>query len=243
MHDKFAIVSNVVPEICEALKKRSFKLIYTDRVDEFISYEQTHADMQCFNIGNTVFLLRECTKLIESVASNTDFKIVQTSNDISCDYPNNILLNAKIIGNNLIGKIDSIDRNLLDFCINRGYKLINVKQGYTACSCLEVDKNSVITTDESIYRTLKEHNIDVLKISNESIVLYGAKRGECGFIGGASVNLGDEILFFGDITVHPEYRNISDFCINRNIKVSYISDMPLTDVGGTILLNISQSRR
>ncbi len=237
MSDKFAIVSDVIPQICDALKKRNYKLIYTDCVDEFISYEQKHADMQSLLINDQIFVLKECTELIKNIADKTDFKIIKTQRNISGEYPENIQLNAKIVGKNLIGKLNSIDKNVLNFCKNNGYNLIDVKQGYAACSCLKVDENSVITTDNSIYKALKNSNIDTLKISNENIVLHGAKRGECGFIGGASVNLGDEMLFFGDITSHPDFKKIHDFCNNRDIKISYIKNLPLVDIGGVVLLN------
>lgn len=237
MSDKYAIISDAVPQICEELLKRSYKLIYTDCVDGFISYEQKHADMQCIAVNNAVYVLKECERLINDIKSKCDLNIIKTTADISGKYPHNVLLNAKIIGNYLIGKIDSLDKSLVNNCLEAGYNLINVNQGYAGCSCLKVDDNSLITTDESIYKALENINFDVLKISNENISLFGAKRGECGFIGGASVNLGNEILFFGDISKHPEFQNIKHFCTARNVKISYIESIPLTDIGGVVLLN------
>ena len=225
--------------ICDKLHSLGYKLIYTECVDGFISYEQNHADMQCICVEDTIFVLKNCCKL-RKLLENYTSNIVTTKNIADGEYPNNILLNAKIIGKNLVGKIDNLDSTLIHFCTARGYKLINVKQGYSGCSILKVTENAVITTDNSIYRALSNTDIDVLKISQNGISLFGAKRGEQGLIGGASTNLGDSILFFGDITKHENYAEIKNFCKERNISIEYIDDLELTDRGGGILLNNSQ---
>lgn len=239
MNDKIILISNANKLICDKLESLGYKLIYTECVDGFISYEQKHADMQCINVNNTVFVLKNCNKLKTQLQKYTS-NIITTEKTANGKYPNNILLNAKMIGKNLIGKLDAIDSTLIDFCSERGYKLINVKQGYSGCSILKVTENAVITTDESIYRALLNTEIDVLKISQNGISLYGAKRGEQGLIGGASIKLEDSVIFFGDITKHENYNDILVFCKNRNISIQYIDALELTDIGGGILLNISQ---
>ena len=239
MNNRFILISDLNTVICDKLKSQGFELIYTDCVDEFISYEQKHADMQCICIEDVVFVLQNCSTLKEKLRLYNS-KILLTSEKAEGKYPNNVLLNAKIIGRNLIGKIDALDSKLIHFCIKQRYNLINVKQGYSGCSILKVTDNAVITTDENIYRKLSNTEIDVLKISQSGIVLYGAKKGEQGLIGGASINLGDRILFFGDIRKHIDYAKIKDFCNKYNILIDYIDDLAPTDIGGGILLNISQ---
>ena len=58
-----------------------------------------------------------------------------------------------------------------------------------------------------------------------------------GFIGGASVYLNPEntLLFFGDITKHVDYNNIKFFCDKNNIKIDYIPQIHLEDIGGGVL--------
>lgn len=235
--NKYAIISRKVPKICDKLSEFGYKLIYSETVDGFISYEQNHADMQCIAVDNKVFVLKECTKLGNEL-SKLGFNVAFTKKDANGSYPDNILLNAKIIGKTIIGKLNKLDKGLIDYCKNNGFSLSDTNQGYTACSILKVNDNSAITADESIYKSLKNCDIDVLKIREGHIKLCGAGENTYGFIGGASATLdNNNILFFGDIINHPDCNAIIDFCESRNVSVHSISDIELTDIGGAILLN------
>lgn len=240
MNKKIAIVSNAIPQICNKLESLGFKLIYTQSVGEFISYEQKHADMQCLKVENKVFVLSGCQKLGEQLL--IEGADVEYTSDFYCGkYPDNIKLNALVLGKKIIGKTEHLDKKLVKFCEDNDYRFINVKQGYSACSCAKVNDNSIITADKSIYDSCLRLNIDVLKIKEGFIKLDGAEEHTYGFIGGASVNLGDTMLFFGDITEHPDYKSISEFCNSKGIRVDYIKNLDLTDIGSTTLLIISQS--
>ncbi len=233
---KIAVVSKAVPKICKKLEELGFKLIYTENVDGFISYEQTHADMQCCVIDNTTFVLSSCKKLGKSL-ENFGLNVSYTVNNHSGKYPENILLNIKIVGNNLIGKIKNIDDSIFRYCKRAGYNLIDVNQGYAACSCVKVSNNAIITADNSIYNALKTSEIDILKISEGNIKLHGAGEETYGFIGGASVLIDDKtLLFFGDITKHTDYIRIKTFCNSHNVKIYYIEDLELTDIGGVVFV-------
>lgn len=235
MNDKIVVISNTNKIICDKINSLGYKIVYSQNLSEFISYEQQHADMQCIQVEDTIFVLQNCNQLIKQLQSITN-KVVVSSGFAYGKYPDNILLNAKIIGKNLIGKIDFLDKKLVDYCIKNGYKLINVNQGYSGCSILKVTDSAIITSDESIYKALQNTDIDVLKISQSGITLSDAKMGEQGFIGGASVNLNNSILFFGDIRKHEDYSKIKEFCECRNISIMKIDDFNLTDIGGAILL-------
>lgn len=235
--NKIAVISNAVPLITEKFTDLGFKLIYTDAVDEFISYEQKHADMQCLVVDDKVFVLSLCDNLFNKL-KKLGYKVIKTQNKYSGTYPNNILLNAKIVGKYLIGKIKNLDTGLLEYCKNHNYIPINVKQGYSACSMLKVTDNAIITADNSIYKTLKYTDIDVLKISEGNIRLYGAEEDTYGFIGGASAKIDNNtVVFFGDIRKHPDYLSIVKFCSEREVNIEYIKDMQLIDIGSGILLN------
>lgn len=234
--NKIAIVSPKAPQICSALEKFGYKLIYSNSVDEFISYEKTHADMQCLAFNNNVFVLSQCQKLGHEL-NKLGINVIYTSKRANGKYPENILLNAQVVGKTVIGKINSLDKKLVDYLKISGYQLINVNQGYTGCSCVKVDDNSIITADNSIYKALKDTNVDVLKIEEGSIILDGADQTTYGFIGGASALVDkNNLLFFGTIENHPDYNRISKFCKSKNVVIHSIKDIPLTDIGGAVLL-------
>ena len=235
--NKFIVISNQNNDICSYLSKLNYILIHSDCISEFIDYEQKHADMQCLVLNNTVFVLKNAKNLSEQLRE-MNINIIETESVANGEYPENILLNALVIGQYIVGKVDYLDRKLIEYAQINGFKLINVNQGYTACSCCKISDNAVITTDKSIHRALSETDIDVLKISNNSIVLDDAKRGECGFIGGASCRLDDNcILFFGDITKHEEFESINKFMKKHNVSYKYIENLSLIDIGSAVLLN------
>lgn len=209
----------------------SIKTVLTEKIGEFISFEQFHADMQCLIIEDAAFVLDSCNNVIEELKEH--YKVI-ICNNYGRKYPNNIGLNAIILGKTLIGKIDSINPKVIDFCKNRNYSFINVNQGYTACSCAVVDENSIITADNSIYNVLTEKGYNVLKIKEGFIKLNGANFG---FIGGASAKIGNTLFFFGSIEKHPDYKKINEFCNNRDVDIISLSNCELTDIGGIRLIN------
>ena len=143
-----------------------------------------------------------------------------------------VKLNVLIAGHNAIADFKHADgavKRLLD-----GYNLINVKQGYAKCCTAVVDDNSVITADESIYKAAVMNNINCLKITPGHIDLCERYYG---FIGGCSFKPDNNtIVFTGDIDTHPDSESIISFCTERNVKVESLTNKPLFDVGGVIII-------
>ena len=113
-----------------------------------------------------------------------------------------------------------------------GLAFIHVNQGYTKCNCVVVDGNSVITADRGIVSALKKcPDIDVLPISQGFVRL---EKFEYGFLGGASGKVGNEIVFNGDLSAHPDYEAICRFIEARGLSVKYFPGYPLTDIGSIL---------
>ena len=112
-------------------------------------------------------------------------------------------------------------------------KRVSVRQGYSKCSILPVSESAVITDDESVYNSLKNH-VDVLLISKGDVDLAGH---EYGFIGGASAKISnDEIFFFGNIEAHRNYNKIHEFLKKHGCTMIYDKNLLLTDFGGLVTL-------
>ena len=111
---------------------------------------------------------------------------------------------------------------------------IEVKQGYTKCSICVVNENTIITADDDIYRKALRTQIDVLKISPGHIRLEGY---DYGFIGGAAFLLNNTTMAFtGTLDKHPDKERILA-CLRRNsVKPAFLSDEPIFDIGGALLL-------
>ncbi len=153
-------------------------------------------------------------------------------NELGEEYPLNIKFNAVCLDRYFIHRLKYTSPELLNEARRLGMALIDVRQGYTKCSCVVVDGHSVITADAGILRRLRQYpGIDVLPVRQGCVRLEGF---EYGFLGGASGRVGHEVIFNGDLSVHPDYIAIRSFIEDRGLKVTYFPDYPLTDIGSII---------
>ena len=128
-----------------------------------------------------------------------------------CAYPDDIALNALRMrfpdrGDVVLCRADSASRELLSM-FDRG-NIINIRQGYAACSACKVTERAIITADRGEALAAERLGADVLLISPGGIALPGY---DTGFIGGASARIGDALFFFGDPMLHPDGERIMDF--------------------------------
>ena len=154
------------------------------------------------------------------------------SREIGKKYPDNIKFNAVCLDRYLIHNLKYTSHSLLNEAKALRLEPVHVNQGYTKCNCVVVDGHSLITADGGIIGDLKKYpDIDVLPICQGFVRLDGF---EYGFLGGASGRVGDEIIFNGDLSAHPDYAAIRQFIESRGLKVKFFPDYPLTDIGSIL---------
>lgn len=162
---------------------------------------------------------------------NADIFVGDTS-EIGFKYPENICFNAVCLDKYFIHNLKYTSPTLLREAKNRGLNLINVKQGYTKCNIVAVDGNSVVTSDDGIFKTLSNYSdINVLKIQQGFVKLEGF---EYGFLGGASGRVGNEIVFNGNLSNHPDFAAICKFIQSRGLNLKYFPEYELEDIGSII---------
>ena len=214
---KTLFMSDQYPCFCHALMKMGYKIIPSKNIDIFPVPERKHADMQLLRINDTVFTLKDCIRQHGS------------------RYPDNVLLNGLFLGGKLYGKTSAIDPIVLDYCAAERVPVINVNQGYARCSTLIINEHAAITADPSIASALKNNGVEVLRISPGHILLEGY---DYGFIGGAGLCDGESVIFFGDVSRHPDYQLIRNFCEKHHKTIRVIcKENPLTDIGGVVEFN------
>ncbi len=191
-----------------------------------------HADMSVVHLGrNKLIVDKKQTRLIELIKSS-GFDVKASADEIAGEYPDDVALNFAVADKCIIGNFKCADEELLNS--TGKLKRINVKQGYCKCSCLVVNEKSLITDDKTIYDKALENGFDCLLISKGDILLPGHQYG---FIGGASGKISSsEVLFFGDITKHRDYKKIADFIEKHGCSIISL-DFPLTDFGGIVPLS------
>lgn len=231
MNKNTILISPINKDIYNFFKNK-FNVLSTDTLKDYISYEQCHADMQAININGTIFINSKCHELIAKL-NTLDIKHT-ICNDIGYKYPKNIALNAALIGKKLLCKKNALHPNVREYCSENNIEIINVNQGYTKCSTLILNENSIITDDESITAAAYKNNINVLKIEKGDVIL---DDNTTGFIGGASAKIGETVYFFGDIQKHRNHREIIDFLNKNDLNFQCVTQEKLVDIGGITLLN------
>ena len=174
--------------------------------------------------------------------------IVFDMGHIGFEYPDNVPYNAVSTDKYFIHNTDLTSPLLLDRVRDAGLNIINVKQGYTKCSCVTVGDRAVITADPGIIRTIRAYNEmlkeeDAEKAKFEIIACLQIRKGyvelpghEYGFLGGASGQVENKVYFNGDLSQHPDFDIIHTFIRDRGLEPVWYEGLPLRDIGSVIYL-------
>jgi len=146
-------------------------------------------------------------------------------------YPADAAYCAAALDGLFVHRLDITAPELLAAARRQGLAPLDVRQGYTKCSLVVVDGSAVITADQGLAEALFTTNVKVLTVEPGHVLLPGY---DVGFLGGASGRVGDEVLFTGDLTAHPDHARIAEFVEGRGLAVKDFPGFPLTDFGSIL---------
>ncbi len=225
-------ISENANEICKTFLNKNYKVIEIKKTSHVYEAVSTHADIYVCKVGNTAVIAPEQVELIQHDLKHKRLQYIKGHSNIGFCYPENIKYNGVCIGPVFIHNAAYTDKMIKYQVENNHLKIIGVKQGYTKCNVVEVDSQSIITSDHGIAKSLKEKTkIDVLLIRQGHVVLEGMPYG---FLGGASGKVGNVIVFNGNLEQHPDFEIIRTFIKNRSIDITYFKEYPLKDIGSII---------
>lgn len=190
----------------------------------------SHADMLAILLGRELTMSEYYYSAHKEIFDG--FCVKTTEESHFPDYPRDVLFNAFFARGSLYCKRSSVSCAVLSYAQERGYKVVDVKQGYAKCS-VALMPNGCITSDTSLCRALRENGENVLMIPQGGVRLCGY---EYGFIGGASFYCDGRLYFFGDAKRLEDWDKIKRFCAEINAEAVMLTDSELTDVGGAIVL-------
>ncbi len=207
---------------------KSIALPSYDRLDMPVC---SHADMLICKIDNKIFCYNDYYFNNKGVFSSLEnkYEIVRVQKPCMKKYPEDIALNVLVIGKRLFCNEKHTASEIKEYAKENGYKIINVSQGYSACSTLVIDDSHAITADKGIYKALLNEKIDTLLISNDKITLNGYN---CGFVGGSGGVFNKTAYFFGDISTLDDFEKIKAFLEGNNCNIFCISLTDVYDFGG-----------
>ena len=230
------IASNAPSELEYVLEKDGFEVLRIPPSPFLDTPVQTHADMLIFPIADTVFCHESFAKEnadIISKFSEYGYKTRAIGGEYRKEYPHDVRFNAALVGKHLFIGARTDANEICEYAQNNGFSVTRVNQGYTKCSTCIIRENAIITADMTIEKAAKEHGIDVLRIQEGHVDLFGYSHG---FIGGASGAFDDVVYFVGDVKLHPNGDAILEFCKKHDKKISNIENRKLFDIGSIIFL-------
>ena len=243
----FAIVDERISVPCEAsLLQRGFEVIKLKADGRLGEAVASHTDMILFRCANTFIgsqkYFEEHREIFKKIKNSLpSFEFILSDEEVREEYPNDAIFNALKIGNKLFAKTDTVSRTILNSAEEKGLEIINVKQGYPACTTLAISNDFAITADKGMARTLSKHGISVLEISDsDKIKLPPYKNG---FIGGAAGVFDKTVYFFGNLLSHPSGKIIDEALKAHGYESLSLdsSGDALFDLGGMILINTDRS--
>ncbi|MBO5879670.1 MAG: hypothetical protein J6Q68_03890 [Clostridia bacterium] len=241
MNNSFAIVDSRISKKCEiALTERGYSVIKLSPMDILPKPIASHTDIILFRIENTLFLSKKYAaenkssyELLRSLEKSSIINIALTEEQQCENYPFDAIFNGLVMNGRLFCKSDTFSREIIEFAKKQGYKIVNTKQGYPACTTLKISETAAITADRGMAKTLEAEGISVLTVETGGISLPPY---EYGFIGGCGGLCDGTVYFLGDIESHKNKEEIKDF-VNKNFcHIESLSDERLSDLGGILFI-------
>ena len=194
----------------------------------------SHADMLVYANGKQAVV--DCAycavdETLQALCAAHGQNLILTDTHRGNTYPHDIALNALPVGDLLFCNVRYTSPAVLALA----GEVVDVRQGYAACSTLALTDRCIVTADPSIARAAEKRNIDVLPITPGHIALPGY---DTGFIGGATAKVGNTVWFFGDPSTHPNFAAMESACLSCGLEMRSLLNAPLTDHGGIRLLNV-----
>lgn len=198
-----------------------------------------HADSLIFRLENQIITFADYCDEAAYVFSDIreahpSVSVGFSSETPSHVYPDDAKYNALVMGNKVFARLDSISATVKEAAIAGGYELINVNQGYPACTTLVLDGTHAITSDKGLFKVLTTHGVSVTLIEVGSI---GLPPYEYGFIGGTAGVCDGKVYFVGDYTAHPSAADIDKTIRSLSLNPVSLTEGLLTDIGGLLFLN------
>ena len=217
-------------ESVQELIKLGIDVYKSTRVESLYEEVAGHPDMQIHFINKKAICAPEVFQYYKSL-DLTDIELVCGSKPLKPTYPDDVAYNVCNIGKYVILRPLSVTIEILEEYHYLKKEILKSKQGYAKCSICVVNDKSAITSDEGVYKLLKENNLNVLKITEGYIELNKMK----GFIGGASGLINNDTLVFnGDLKMNPDYENIISFCKNVGVDAVSLNKGNLVDIGSIL---------
>lgn len=232
-HSFGAVCAGNVPEEAKRRLSRICGKVFFLPPDKLLAPPvASHPDMILSVIGKKLVChieyFEDNKKLVCDICSYFGFEPVLSECERHGKYPYDIGFNALVTDRFVFCNKDYTAKEIIDCAEREGLEVVNVKQGYAACSSVYTG-DTVITADKSIIKSAKEKGVDTFQIPHGGIAL---EPYDTGFIGGASGYFENTLYVFGDLSCDARFSELCIFLDRNNIKTVPLCDGVVSDFGG-----------
>lgn len=215
------------------LKSLDLSVIKIPKCNSLYDAISSHVDIQLNILDNSkIIIQKDIPNSFKDELKNLNISFLESEYSLGYKYPENIFLNALILKDYFIHNLRYTDPVLLSSQSHK--KIIDIKQGYSKCSCLPISDKALITNDLGVYNSLTPYGFDILYLPHGDIILDGFDYGFIGGCGGLITD--DSIAFFGNLDKYIHGDKIKVFLKKYNVKPIYLSDSKLYDRGSLFVL-------
>lgn len=236
MKRKIAIVDiRISDEKLFALRSRGFMTVAMPPCPTLSEPLASHPDMLIARVADELLTSAEYCELagaeISEIFALTRKRFHFTADRHGSVYPHDVIFNSLLMGSKIFARLDSLSPYIKELATERGIELINVNQGYPACTTLKLSDEAAITADRGMAEALLCAGIRVYTIDPGGIELPPY---EYGFIGGCAGVYDNTAYFLGDAATHPSWSVIKDALDKEGLRSVMLGGGALTDLGGII---------
>lgn len=221
----------IFKEMKDFLKDSDIKVIPTCQSPNLPAFIDDHPDLQIHPISYNKFLVdKDLFNHYKNQLSDFNIELIKSSSSLGPKYPLDSLLNVARISNYYIHN-DIIDERLKVELDQLLIDHIYVKQGYSKCSTLNINYDTIITQDMGIHKKILSLGLSSHLISPGSIRLDGYGTG---FIGGCGGMISkDQLLLSGNPNKYKYVDELKNILSVYNISVIY-PELEFRDIGSII---------
>lgn len=223
------ISNNTLPSDATKKLKQYGDLILLKKNDVVYDAISNHPDIFLCRMDELLIIAPNTSNELKDTLAQKGLKIIEGKKPLGKKYPDTAIYNAVLTENYLIGNVAYIDETIISHKGNR--QIIDVKQAYTRCNLLPLSGERFITSDKGIFHELQKHNLEVLYVNPEKIVLKGFRNG---FIGGCCGAFGNTVFIAGSLSHFPHGEKIREFL--QGFDIIELFDGPLLDVGSILIV-------
>ena len=231
--------TRITEKMRRSLMLRGFSIIELAPFAPLGEAVRSHPDTLIFRVGDRVVSSAEYAESASYVFTDLrdrveNIKMTFSDDRLGATYPSDCAYNALVMGELVFCKTASISHAVLETAASLGKKIVDVRQGYPACSTLPLGDRAAVTADRGMAKALSSNGIKVYEIEEGFISLAPH---EYGFIGGACGVFRDKVYFLGDYTAHPSREILERAMADEGYTPVCLSDEPLMDLGGILFFD------